>query len=174
MSTIIWTSERFYNNSYIFYLNSSWFYGVNIFFKNDVFLYNTMLLESSAVDNKNNQQLLNHKQTNLNTNITLFYIYTMYFLKTKIMLITNYGNTFSKSIMSIDKLYKSSSWLERETGEMFKVKYIFKTDTRRLLLDYSKQENPLLKDYPCEGFNDVFYSFFEDQVVFNTATVIEL
>ena len=57
---------------------------------------------------------------------------------------------------------------------MFRVIYISKTDTRRLLLDYSKQENPLLKDYPVEGFNDVFYSFFEDQVICNSATVIEL
>jgi len=64
--------------------------------------------------------------------------------------------------------------LERETGEMFKILYLLKTDTRRLLLDYSKQENPLLKDYPVEGFSDVFYSFFEDQVVCSNLTVVEL
>ena len=52
--------------------------------------------------------------------------------------------------------------------------YVLKTDTRRLLLDYTKQENPLLKDYPVEGFNDVFFNFFEDQVVVNTLSVIEL
>lgn len=57
---------------------------------------------------------------------------------------------------------------------MFKLLYNHKTDTRRLLLDYSKQENPLLKDYPVEGFNDVFYSFFEDQVVCSNLTVVEL
>lgn len=57
---------------------------------------------------------------------------------------------------------------------MFGIKYTLKTDVRCLLLDYTKQENPLLKDFPCEGFNDVFYNFFEDQVVVNTATIIEL
>ena len=57
---------------------------------------------------------------------------------------------------------------------MFKIQYKFKTDNRRLLLDYSKQEYPLLKDYPTEGFNDVFYNFFEDQVVSNNLTVVEL
>ena len=57
---------------------------------------------------------------------------------------------------------------------MFRILYISKIDTRRLLLDYSKQENPLLKDYPVEGFNDVFYNFFEDQVVCSNLTVIEL
>ena len=79
-----------------------------------------------------------------------------------------------KKVSSIDKLFKSSSWLERETGEMFKISFLSKVDTRRLLLDYSKQENPLLKDYPVEGFNDVFYSFFDDQVISKNATTIEL
>jgi len=90
------------------------------------------------------------------------------------MLFTTYNNNTVGKIPSIDKLYKSASWLERETGEMFKISYEFKTDTRRLLLDYSKQENPLLKDYPTEGFNDAFYSFFEDQVVYSNSTVVEL
>ena len=57
---------------------------------------------------------------------------------------------------------------------MFKVSFFNKVDTRRLLLDYSKQENPLLKDYPVEGFNDVFYSFFDDQVISKNATTVEL
>lgn len=90
------------------------------------------------------------------------------------MLLTSFDNNRCNKINSIDKLFKSASWLERETGEMFKVSYSFKTDSRRLLLDYSKQENPLLKDYPTEGFNDVFYNFFEDQVVYNNSTVVEL
>lgn len=89
------------------------------------------------------------------------------------MLFTTCNNT-SVKLQSIDKLYKSASWLERETGEMFNVSFKFKTDTRRLLLDYSKQENPLLKDYPVEGFNDTFYNLFDDQVVYYNSTSIEL
>ena len=90
------------------------------------------------------------------------------------MLYTTYNNNNVSKIHSLDKIYKSASWLERETGEMFRVAYNFKIDKRRLLLDYSKQENPLLKDYPVEGFNDVFYNLFEDQVVYNNSTVVEL
>lgn len=90
------------------------------------------------------------------------------------MLLTSYNNNNLNKISSIDKLFKSASWLERETGEMFRISYNLKIDSRRLLLDYSKQENPLLKDYPTEGFNDVFYNFFEDQVVYNNSTVVEL
>ena len=90
------------------------------------------------------------------------------------MLYTTYNNNNLIKVASLDKIFKSSGWLEREAGEMFRISYDSKIDTRRLLLDYSKQENPLLKDYPVEGFNDAFYNFFEDQVVCYNSTVVEL
>ena len=174
INPVIWTSESFYPNSYVMYLNKSWLYSLNIFFKNEVFLSNSTLLENSATDNKKNLDFLNKFQFFFKNRILLFYVYFFYTLKVKMMLFTTYNNNNLTKIPSIDKLYKSASWLERETGEMFRISYLNKTDTRRLLLDYSKQENPLLKDYPVEGFNDAFYSFFEDQVVYNNSTVVEL
>ena len=132
-----------------------------------------MLVESSAVDNKNNFDFLKKNQIFFKNKILLFYIYYFFLLKSKIVLLIPHNNNKNK-IRSLDKIYKSSSWLEREVGEMFNISYFNKIDTRRLLLDYSKQENPLLKDYPTEGFNDVYYSFFDDQVVCNTTTVVEL
>jgi NADH:ubiquinone oxidoreductase subunit C len=174
INPVIWTSESFYPNSYIMYLNRSWLYSLNIFFKNEVFLSNSTLLENSAIDNKKNLDFLNKFQFFFKNRILLFYVYFFFTLKVKIMLFTTYNNNNLNKVPSIDKLYKSASWLERETGEMFRISYDNKIDTRRLLLDYSKQENPLLKDYPVEGFNDAFYSFFEDQVVYNNSTVVEL
>jgi len=174
INPVIWTSESFYPNSYIMYLNKSWFYSLNIFFKNEVFLSNSTLLENSATDNKKNLDFLNKFQFFFKNRILLFYVYFFFTLKVKIMLFTTYNNNNLNKIPSIDKIFKSASWLERETGEMFRISYLNKIDTRRLLLDYSKQENPLLKDYPVEGFNDAFYSFFEDQVVYNNSTVVEL
>jgi len=174
VNPVIWTSESFYPNSYTMYLSKSWFYSLNLFFKNEVFLSNSSLLENSAIDNKKSLDFLKNFQFFLKNRILLFYVYYFFTPKVKIMLFTTYNNNKFSKTPSIDKLYKSASWLERETGEMFRVSYNNKTDTRRLLLDYSKQENPLLKDYPVEGFNDAFYSFFEDQVVYNNSTVVEL
>jgi NADH:ubiquinone oxidoreductase subunit C len=131
-------------------------------------------LENSAVDNKKSFDFLNRVGFSLKNRILLFYVYYFYTLKTKLLLFSTFNNNTLSKVVSIDKLYKSASWLERETGEMFRISYEQKTDTRRLLLDYSKSENPLLKDYPVEGFNDAFYSLFEDQVVYNNSTVVEL
>ena len=156
------------------YLNKSWFYSINLFFKNEVFLSNSTLLENSAVDNKNTFDFLKKYQLFFQNRVLIFYIYLFLTLKSKLVLFSTYNNNNLTKLSSIDKLYKSASWLERETGEMFRVSYFYKTDCRRLLLDYSKDENPLLKDYPTEGFNDAFYNFFEDQVVYNNSSVVEL
>jgi len=59
-------------------------------------------------------------------------------------------------------------------SEMSGVNFVFKKDIRKLLLDYSKNENPLLKDFPVEGFSEIFYDFFEDQTIFLDSTVVEL
>lgn len=174
VNVVAWTSKSFYNNSYILYLNKSWFYSLNLFFKNEIFFSNSTLLENSAIDNKNNFNFLKKFDVFLKNTILLFYVYYFFSLKVKLLLFTTYNNNNLKKLNSIDKLFKSAGWLERETGEMFNISYNGKTDTRRLLLDYSKHENPLLKDYPTEGFNDVFYSFFEDQVTYNNQNVVEL
>jgi len=101
-------------------------------------------------------------------------LYYFLYTNTKLNLLTSYNNLKLSQIPSVDKIFKSASWLERETNEMFKINFTNKTDVRRLLLDYTKQEYPLLKDFPTEGFNDVYYNFFEDQVVYTTNTIVEL
>jgi NADH:ubiquinone oxidoreductase subunit C len=174
LNPVIWTAESFYPNSYVLYLNKSWLYSINLFFKNEVFFSNSTLVENSAIDNNKNLDFLKKFNFFFKSRLFLFYIYYFYTFKSKIVILTTYDNNSLNKITSVDKIFKSASWLERETGEMFRVSYNLKTDSRRLLLDYSKQENPLLKDYPLEGFNDSFYNFFEDQVVYNNSTVVEL
>ena len=174
VNPVVWTAESFYPNSYIMYLNKSWLYSINLFFRNEVFFSNSTMLEHSAIDNKNNVEFSQKFEFFFKNRLLLFYVYYFFTLKSKLMLYTTYNNNTLLKVTSLDKIFKSSGWLEREAGEMFRISYDSKTDTRRLLLDYSKQENPLLKDYPVEGFNDAFYNFFEDQVVCYNSTVVEL
>jgi len=57
---------------------------------------------------------------------------------------------------------------------MFGINYSFKKDVRKLLMDYTNVENPLLKNYPSSGYVDVFYNFFEDQVCLSINSSNEL
>jgi NADH:ubiquinone oxidoreductase subunit C len=57
---------------------------------------------------------------------------------------------------------------------MYGIFFSNKKDHRKLLLDYSSFENPLLKDFPLEGNKQVFFSFFENQVVVQNNKFIEI
>ena len=75
VNPVIWTSESFYPNSYIAYVHKSWFYSLNIFFRGEVFLSNSTLIENSAIDNKKNFDFLNKSQPFLKNTALLFYVY---------------------------------------------------------------------------------------------------
>jgi NADH:ubiquinone oxidoreductase subunit C len=134
-----------------------------------------MLIENTAIDNR----FVNNLNKNLNTFFTdnkVLNLYLYYFLnlKLKILFLVNVKNNYKPYLYSIDKIYNNANWLERETSEMYGILYYFKYDIRKLLLDYSKIENPLLKDFSSEGIQDVFYNFFENQVTLNKSEVVEL
>ena len=71
-----------------------------------------MLVENSAIDNKNNNILQIFKNPTLN-NTTVFYNYVFNTIKVRLLLLLN---CCGEGIISIDRVYKSASWLERESG----------------------------------------------------------
>lgn len=64
--------------------------------------------------------------------------------------------------------------MEREVSEMFGVNFVNKRDSRSLLLDYSRNEHPMLKDFPCEGHQDIYYNLFEEKLTYVDHDYIEL
>jgi len=79
INPIIWTSNSFGYNNYIIYINQSWFYSLNCFLKNELFFSNSSLLESSAVDNKNNFDFLKKNQIFLKQKTLLFFVYYFFY-----------------------------------------------------------------------------------------------
>jgi NADH dehydrogenase (ubiquinone) Fe-S protein 3 len=77
-------------------------------------------------------------------------------------------------LFSSSFLYKNAVWLEREFIEMYGGLVHSLYDTRNLLLEYSFTENPLVKTYPTEGFVDIYYDFFRDQLCYVNHDYIEL
>jgi NADH:ubiquinone oxidoreductase subunit C len=59
-------------------------------------------------------------------------------------------------------------------SEMYGIILYNKNDVRKLLLEYSKFENPLLKDFSSDGVKDIFYNFFENQVAVVQNEIVEL
>jgi len=104
----------------------------------------------------------------------LFFLYYFFFLKIKLNITVSFKPFSKEYLKSIDLIYFNANWLEREASEMFGINFIFKKDLRKLLIDYSSVDNPLIKNYPSEGFLDIFYNFFEDQVLLTTNISNEL
>lgn len=141
--------------------------------RGEIFLNNSTLLESSAIDLKKKTKSYFSKISFLKKNkIIISYLYFSPTIKTKLVLFCMLHNNCK--IQSIDKIFKSANWLEREVSEMFRINFKNKRDHRRLLLDYSKNENPLLKSFPVQGYNNLFFDFFEDQVFFKKNSTVEL
>ena len=175
MNILFWNSKSLTPNSYICLLSYKWFYLLNLILKNELFLNSSFLIENTAVDTRYMNGVNNKINLFFNSNKVLN-LYSYYFLnlKLKIIFLINLKNNYKPYLYSVDKIYKNANWLERETSEMYGVLFYFKHDIRKLLLDYSKLDNPLLKDFSSEGIQDVFYNFFENQVTINKSEIVEL
>lgn len=160
---VIYTSDALIENHYIIYVNYKHFKLLNMIIKNEFFCSKSILVETSAVDT------LNYTNTteeipifNKKNRIIAYYIYYLYTTKIRLTILLH---SAENKYNSIDQIYKNANWTERETSEMYGLIYTNKRDSRKLLLEYTKDENPLLKDFPTEGLSDTFFNFFEEQVI---------
>lgn len=170
LNIISWTSSKLTPNHYVYYIPNSWFYAINCFLKNETFFSLSNLTEGSSVDTLNYLNLLENVDFFFKKNrLITFYSYYFYNLKLKLTFFFSNSNN-----LSIDNLYLNANWIERELGEMYGVYFFKKNDTRKLLLDYTKTEAPLLKDFPVEGYTDAFFNILSEQVVFLQNETVEL
>jgi len=58
---------------------------------------------------------------------------------------------------SVETIFSSAGWLEREVWDMFGVYFYNNKDLRRILTDYGFEGYPLRKDFPLSGFVEVRY-----------------
>ena len=168
---LIYTSHVLQNGHFFILLEKKFLKSSMNIFKNEYNFWKSTLIENSAVDTlEYNKYTKEFEIFFKNSRILNFYILYFYKLKLKLNLIFYGQNSFD----SIDLIYKNSNWLERETSEMYNIHFYKKRDSRKLLLDYTLDVNPMLKDYPTEGEYDCYYSNIEHQVVLEKHNVIEL
>lgn len=78
------------------------------------------------------------------------------------------------SFLSLERTFSNSNWLERELVEFFNINIACRTDTRNLLLDYNFTANPLLKSYPTEGHQEIFFNHLSYNLEYVNAEFVEL
>lgn len=64
---------------------------------------------------------------------------------------------FITQFISINELFTSSIWMEREVFDMFGIFFLNNWDMRKILTDYTFFGFPLRKDFPLSGFLELVY-----------------
>jgi len=137
-------------------------------------LHDFFLIDNSVLNLHNLSTLIKLDNTIHNVN-NFFNYYLCYFYNLKLKLyILTYNTIEQIKFNSIDSIVLNANWLERESSEMYGIFFYSKKDTRKLLLDYSRAEFPLRRDFSSEGYMDCFYSIFDNDVIYVTNEVVEL
>jgi NADH:ubiquinone oxidoreductase subunit C len=172
MPVTFFTSEAVTSNHYIIFLPKAWKKSLVIALKYETATSLTYMVESTMVDTYNYDIFTRDEEHD--------------FELSRFLRIDNYYSLFNRArystIESASKnplgssafVYKNAVWLERELVEMYGASIHNHHDTRNLLLEYSFTENPLVKTYPTEGFLDIYYDFFRDQLCYVNHEYIEL
>ncbi|QOY54371.1 NADH-quinone oxidoreductase subunit C [Candidatus Sulfurimonas marisnigri] len=69
-----------------------------------------------------------------------------------------------EAVNSVEKLFRSADWSEREMFDMFGIEANGHPFMKRILMPYDWQGNPLLKTYPLQG--DEFAAWYEVDKIF--------
>jgi len=75
------------------------------------------------------------------------------------------------SVPSINKIWNSANWFEREAFDLMGVHFKGHPDLRRILTDYGFIGHPFRKDFPTNGNLEVVYDEEKEEVVYKPVTI---
>ena len=68
-------------------------------------------------------------------------------------------------VPSINKIFPSANWMEREVFDMYGISFKDHPNLKRILTDYGFEGHPLRKDFPLTGHTEVRYSEDKKKVI---------
>jgi len=160
-SYILILFKIYLSNMYDFYLikkkNLYFFLDINFYFYLFSFLNSNLIVKINSIIDI----IATHYPDNFSNEFELLYVNINYKLNFRFFLKTLINK--ENLIISLNNIFKSAAWLEREIWDLFGIKFLFHNDLRRILTDYGFLGHPLLKQFPLIGFIELRY----DDSIFN-------
>ena len=69
-------------------------------------------------------------------------------------------------VPSVEPVYKSAGWFEREAYDLYGIWFSDHPDLRRILTDYGFEGHPMRKDFPLTGFVELRWDDLQKRVVY--------
>ena len=81
--------------------------------------------------------------------------------------------TEEEPIDSVEQIFSTANWFEREIWDLFGVYFAHHPDLRRLLSDYGFEGHPLRKDFPLTGYVELRYDEELKKVVYEPVKLVQ-
>ena len=75
------------------------------------------------------------------------------------------------SVASVNDLWNSANWFEREAFDMYGIIFEGHADLRRILTDYGFIGHPMRKDFPTIGHVEMRYDAEQKRVIYQPVTI---
>ena len=74
-------------------------------------------------------------------------------------------------VASVNDVWNSANWFEREAFDLFGIVFEGHNDLRRILTDYGFIGHPFRKDFPTSGYVEMRYDAEQKRVVYQPVTI---
>lgn len=94
-------------------------------------------------------------------------IYSLLSIKNNIRIRVYFEITDFFKVFSLNSIFKSSNWLEREVWDLFGIFFENHANLKRILNDYTFSWHPLKKDFPLTGYIEVSFNEYLQKITYD-------
>ena len=128
-------------------------------------------VDISQLNNYNSFFLISESNI-ISSSRLIIYNFINYLTNNRLLFVFFFNST--NKLFTLENFFLNSNWVERELIEFLGIEFMFKKDTRNLLLDYTFSGNPLLKTFPTEGYEELYFNFNTYSLSYISSEFVEL
>ncbi len=129
---------------------------------------NQINTKNNSASKDNNEPISNHE---LSKKLAVVYHLLSVTLNQRLCVKCFLNN--QEAIPSVYSIYPSAVWYERETWDMYGIKFINNPDHRRILTEYGFEGHPMLKDFPVFGKVELRYDNTLNKIIHQAVSIEE-